>query len=69
MLVESTRMRIELTRMRVESTCMHTCDSFYKQPHLCACNLGLFLYCNKVVQHATCENQSHECENHRLLLK
>jgi hypothetical protein len=38
--VESTRMRVESTRMRVESTHMrvdpHTCDSFFKQPQLCA---------------------------------
>jgi hypothetical protein len=36
---------------------------FFKQPQLCACSLGLCLYCNKVVQHATCENHTHECEN------
>jgi hypothetical protein len=40
MRVESTRLRVESTRMRVESTHMrvdpHMCDSFFKQPQLCA---------------------------------
>jgi hypothetical protein len=49
-------------RMHVESTHMDVIV-FFKQPQLCACSLGLCLYCNKVVQHATCENHTHECEN------
>jgi hypothetical protein len=38
-------MRIESTRIRM--------IVFFKQPQLCARNLGLCLYCNKVVQHPT----------------
>jgi hypothetical protein len=37
---------------------------FFQQPQLCACNLGLCLYSNKVVQHATCENHTPDCESH-----
>jgi hypothetical protein len=39
----------------------YVCNFFFKQPQLCTCNLGLCLYCNKVVQHATCENHTRAC--------
>jgi hypothetical protein len=65
---ESTRMRVELTRMRVESTRMYVIV-FFKRPQLYACSLDLSLYCNKVVQHAMCENHTHECENHTQRVK
>jgi hypothetical protein len=32
------------------------------QAHVC--NLGFFIYCNKVIQHIACQNHTHECENH-----
>jgi hypothetical protein len=62
--------RVNFTRRHVfENKIMrwfstHMCDSFFKQPQLCACILCLCLYCNLVFQHATCENHTHECENH-----
>jgi hypothetical protein len=37
---------------------------FFKRLRLCACSLGLFLHCSKVVEHAASENHTHECENH-----
>jgi hypothetical protein len=61
-------LELRISGLHVLRLMHHACEfkiySFFKHPQLCACNLGLCLYRNKVVQHATCENHTHECENH-----
>jgi hypothetical protein len=48
MRVESTHMRVESTRITARLQCLtdclfdkHACDTFFRQPQLCACELGL----------------------------
>jgi hypothetical protein len=37
---------------------------FFQTVAGCTCSLSLFMYCNKVIQHAACQNHTYECENH-----
>jgi hypothetical protein len=39
---------------------MHACSKSIYQPQLCACNLGLCLYCNTL----ECDFNTHECDFH-----
>jgi hypothetical protein len=54
MSVESTRSIVQLQFRAEYWFDTHAGDSF--------CSLGL--YCNKVIQHVTCQNHTHKCENH-----
>jgi hypothetical protein len=48
----------------------HSCVLvFFKRPKACACCLGVYLFCNKVIQHEARQNHTYECENHTQRVK
>jgi hypothetical protein len=49
----------------VRLQCREVCWFIFKRPQARVCSLGLCSYCNKVIQHVSCQNHTHDCSNHK----